>query len=135
MPLNSIDEIYAFSGLDSDTVQPSEIQTALSFASDLVVWLSPDDDSDRSERAEPIRKRAEAYLATAELYRKLGPFLSLTTPGKQILTTLSITIGTDFPTPVDYQNAMMRAASNYESEGKRLLASIRPVTAVIEAGS
>lgn len=115
MALNTIDEIIQFARLSFEVVQPSEVQDALNFAMDIVDAESPLEDNPRSVRLHPLRKRAEAYLATAELYDKIGPFLALTTPGKQVLTTIGISIGTDsneiegpFNSNVDLQTAQIR---------------------------
>ena len=132
---NTTEEILRFARLDLTVVQDFEVTDALCFAADEVAFIAPQNDSDRSTRTEPLRKRAEAYLATAELYERLSTFLGLSTPPKQILSTLNIQIGTDFPTQIDLLNAFSKVATKYREQGERILKRIRPITATILAGS
>lgn len=131
---NTEDEILAFARLNTDIVQPSEVTLALEFAADQVAFIAPDANTDRSDRSEPLRKRAEANLAASELWRRVATDLGISTPPKQILTTLNISIGTDFPTQVDLLNAFQKVAANYHDAGMQLLRMIRPITASVQAG-
>jgi hypothetical protein len=131
---NTEDEILSFARLTTDVVQPSELTLASAFAADQVAFVAPESNDDRSDRSEPLRKRAEANLAASELWRRVATDLGLSTPPKQILTTLSISIGTDFPTQVDLLNAFQKVAQNYLNEGNRLLKMVRPITSTIQAG-
>ena len=132
MALNTIDEILRFARLDFSVVKVEEVEDALSFASDYVTSLAPVDDSDRSDRVDPIRKRAEAYLATSEIYERLAPFLHLTAPPKQILSVLGFTLGTDFPTPDIVQRAFEKTADRYRRLGEQWANRIQPATASID---
>ena len=131
---NTVAEILRFARLDLSIVQDYEVNDAICFAADEVVFRSPEDDSTRSLRAEPMRKRAEANLATAELYERISTHLGISTSPKQILTTLGISIGTDFPTPTDYITAFAKVADRYRENGLRILRMLQPVTASIESG-
>lgn len=99
---NTIEEILRFARLDLSIVQDYEVSEALEFAADEVAFISPESEEERSTRTEPLRKRAEAYLAAGELWGRLATHYGISTPPKQILQTLSISIGTDFPTQVDW---------------------------------
>jgi hypothetical protein len=131
---NTIEEILRFARLDLSVVQDWEVEDALNFAADEVAFISPESEEDRSTRTEPLRKRSEAYLATSELWSRLATQYGIGTPPKQILQTLSISIGTDFPTPTDYLSAFTRVADRYREQGLRILRMLAPVTAGIEAG-
>lgn len=132
MGLNTIDDILRFARLDLSVVKVEEVEDALSFAFDYVTFLAPLDDSERSDRVDPIRKRAEAYFATSELYQKIAPFLHLTAPPKQILSVLGYTLGTDFPTPDIVQRAFEKTADRYRYLGELWTKRIQPVTATID---
>lgn len=132
MAINNVDDILRFARLDLSVVKTEEVEDALSFASDMVEFLAPEDDSDRSARVNPIRKRAEAYLATSELYEKIAPFLHLTAPPKQVLAVLGFTLGTDFPTPDLVQKAFEKTADRYRQLGEMWANRIQPVTATID---
>jgi hypothetical protein len=132
---NSPDEIVAFARLTYEFVQPDEVQNAIYFASDQIEFMSPTDEDDpRSGRVEAMRKRAEAYLAVAELYEIVATNISLTTPPKQLLQTNAISIGSDFPTPTEIQSSFQKTADRYREQGLRILRMIQPITASIEAG-
>ena len=132
---NTPDEIIAFARLTYEIVQPSEVQNAIYFASDLVEFLAPHDDTDpRSDRVEALRGRAEAYLAVAELYEIIATNIGLTSPPKQILNTLNMGIGADFPTPDIIKNVFEKTADRYREQGMRILKMIQPITSGIEAG-
>lgn len=136
---NNMDELLRFARLDLTIVQDYEVQDALWFAADEVAFLAPEAEPDtveeeRSDRVDPLRKRAEAYLATAELYERIATHLGTSTPPKQILTTLNISIGTDFPTNIGLLDAFSKVASKYRENGLRILKMLQPVTAAIEAG-
>lgn len=136
---NTVDEILRFVGLDLSVIQTTSVEEAIYFAADTVAFIAPEaetgsEDEARSLRTEPLRKRAEAYLAAAELYVRLSTDLGISTPPKQILSTLNIQIGTDFPTQVDLLNAFSRVAERYRSEGMRILRMIRPNVDGLEAG-
>ena len=91
--LNSVDEILLFARLDLSIVQDTEVVLANEFATDEVEFIAPEAPTDRSTRTEPLRKRAAANLAASELWKRLSTFLGLSTPPKQILSTLNIQIG------------------------------------------
>ena len=131
MPLNTEDEILQFARLDLSVVTTEEVEDALAFASDFVNYLSPSDDSERSARVDPIRKRAESYIAVSELYERVAPFLHLTAPPKQVLAVLGFTLGTDFPTPDIVQRAFEKTADRYRTLGEQWANRIQPATAVI----
>jgi hypothetical protein len=131
---NTVEEILRFARLDLSVVQDYEVTDALNFAADEVAWISPESEEDRSTRTEPLRKRAEAYLATSELWARLATHFGIATPPKQILQTLGISIGTDFPTQVDLLSAFTRVADRYREQGLRILKQLAPITASIEAG-
>lgn len=132
MALNTADEILRFARLDYSVVKTEEVQDALDFAADMVAYLAPTDDTERSARVDPIRKRAEAYLATSELYERIAPFLHLTAPPKQVLAVLGFTLGTDFPTPDLVQKAFEKTADRYRMMGEMWANRIQPITAAID---
>lgn len=131
---NTVEEILRFARLDLTVVQDYEVEDALIFAADEVAFIAPEAETDRSTRTEPLRKRAEAYLATAELWERLATHFGISTPPKQILTTLNISIGTDFPTQVDLLSAFSRVATKYREQGLRILKLLRPITSIIDGG-
>ncbi|RJR13722.1 hypothetical protein C4585_01540 [Candidatus Parcubacteria bacterium] len=134
-PRNTVEEIYSFARLNADIIQPSEVERSLIDAAEEIEFLSPIvADSDRSLRSEGLRKRAEANFTTASLYEIIATNVALTTPPKQILNALNLSIGADFPTPDIVQVAFEKASDRYRTEGIRLLNMIRPITASIEAG-
>jgi hypothetical protein len=132
---NTVEEILRFARLDLSVVQDYEVEDALNFAADEVAFIAPESEEDRSTRTEPLRKRAEAYLAASELWARIATAYGIGTPARQILQTLSISIGTDFPTPTDYLSAFTRVADRYREQGLRILKQLAPVTASIEAGA
>jgi hypothetical protein len=132
MAINTPDEILRFARLDYSVVKVEEVDDALAFASDMVAFLSPEDDSARSLRVNPLRKRAEAYIATAELYERVATYLHLTAPPKQVLAVLNFTLGTDFPTPDLVQKAFEKTADRYRMQGETWAQRIQPITAAID---
>lgn len=133
--LNTVDEILLFARLDLSIVQDTEVVLANEFATDEVEFIAPEAETDRSTRTAPLRKRAAANLAASELWKRLSTFLGFSTPPKQILSTLNIQIGTDFPTQIDLLNAFGRVAKEYREEGLRILNMLKPITATIDAGT
>lgn len=132
---NEPDEIVAFARLNYEIVSPDEVQTAIYFSADQIEFMAPTDEEDpRSGRVEALRKRAEAYLAVAELYEIVATNIGLTTPPKQIVQTLNMSVGADFPTPDIVKHTFEKTADRYREQGLRILKMIQPITASISAG-
>ena len=81
MALNTPDEILKFARLDLSIVKVEEVENALAFASDYVTFLSPVEDSERSDRVQVI---ACLYF----LHRVVGALQS-DAPSKMIRLTIS----------------------------------------------
>lgn len=133
-PRVTVDEVYCFARLDATLIQPSEVEKMIEFAAHQVDYISPVTKTERSDRADKLRKDAELRITTAELYEIIATYFAITTPPKQILSVLNLQIGADFPTPDVVQRAFERTADRYREEAKRLLAMIRPITFTIESG-
>lgn len=131
MATATVPEVLEYSKLNLETVKIADVQSAIEQAQNEVDFRSPNENTSRSQRAEPLRRTCILLLATASLYTRLGPFLALSLPAKQILGTLNIQIGTDFPTPTDYESAFLTAGENYRREADRLLSMIASTGAVL----
>lgn len=135
MSLNTVDELYAFTNLNSNLVQPSFMSNALNTASVKVNLFSPlDVDDDRSVRVDPVRKEAEIYLGGSIAYRSYAMTTFQGLPSKQVLSAGNLMLGTDFPTPDLLLSAINRVADQWKAEGMELLKAIRPVTSSVSAG-
>jgi hypothetical protein len=130
----TVDEVIRYGKLTFKLISPEEIEDEIDTAHDTVDFEAPADDSRRSQRAEPLRTKAELLLAVAGCYRKLSPFQWQTFPAKEILTTPGLTTGVDFPTAEQAYSAMLKVAESFEARALAILERIRPTTAGIEAG-
>ena len=133
MPRNTPDEIIRFAKLTFQMVTPAEVQDELDLAADTVEFLAPAEDTPRSDRAEPLRKRAECLLASAGLFRKLAQWQLQSFPQKELIGTPGLQTGTDYPTAQEYYQAYLRIAEAWEVQAEKLLAKIQPVTSTIVA--
>ena len=132
---NSPADVLRFSKLSLEIVQDTDIEDALDQATIMVDFFSPLTDDERSIRVHDLRALAELNLAVGQLYFILGNRFLIDAPPKQVLSSLSIQLGTDFPTPDIVSTQFMKISANYRGVGMDILKMISPVTAGIEAST
>ena len=133
MSRNTVEEIVQFSRLSLiDDIQTFEVDDAVLVADSLIDSICPlDPDDERSVRFEPLRKIAHKHLATSHLFSILSSNAPVTMPSKVILTTINVSIGTDFPTPTDYASSFARIAESHFELGMKYLKFCQPITSCI----
>lgn len=131
---NSVEALLKFVKLTVEDFPLSDAQTALDEANALVLVYAPLEDSDRSDRFEPIRKKAEIYLAAAEVYQQLANIFFMNSPPIRILNVLNFGAGADSPTPTELLSALRSQSDYYREQGMSLLRTCKPLTATIRAG-
>lgn len=135
MAYNTTEDIYAFLALTKQDVQQSVVQTAIDTANEIVEAFAPDDGSDRSARMDNIRKLAEKYLASSEIFLHFANAFFMSQPPIRILNVLDFGAGADSPTPTELLSALDRVAQMHRSQGMYWLKRVKPITTTIKAGS
>lgn len=133
MALITQTELLTFAKLDLSIVKQVDVEQAIAYAEAEVLFRSPQEDTSRSQRAEPLRKHAALYLGAACIYLRISAFILSTAPAKQTLQTLGIAIGPDAPSPSEVEYALIAASRVYREESERILTMITSAGATLLA--
>lgn len=114
---NTAEEVLKYTRLTFKEVQPTEVEQLLEFAAAEVEFISPEDDSDRSTRAEPLRKHAECCIVASGLFEMLS---------NQAIFEKSELFGKS--------RILKEIAIIYQNKSEQILQMIRPIVACIVAG-
>lgn len=134
MAFNTTEEIYAFLSLTKQEVPQSVTQTAIDTGNAIVLAFAPDDGSARSIRMNPIRKQAEKFLASSEIFLHFANSFFLSQPPIRLIGVLSANFGADSPTPDTLLNVLRRVAEKHREDGFYYLRKVKPITTTIQAG-
>jgi len=80
-----------------------------------------------------MRKLAELYLAAGHMFETIANTIAITAPDNRILGVNSVQIGSDVPSPADFQSSFFRSAQRMFEQAEKILKQIAPITNTIEA--
>ncbi len=130
----TVSEALGFAKLALDdhlTIQ--DCNQAIEASADETFWRSPEEETARSQRAQPMRKHAQLSLSAYYMYSKLAAHLALSLPQKETLSAAggSLVQGPDSPTPTEYMYGLKAMAQHYLDNFERIIKQIVSIGATV----